>query len=110
EHFRDPAFVDVANHSARPFPLDENFGDLVVLEYRDPCFVGARGDDHLLAHARNSESARSVTYPRGGHPALRRQSKELPELQRDDAGKNQRGMAKRAGYMSPVHGLQSPVL
>src|SRR4029078_4114418 len=39
------------------FALDEDFGNLIVLENRNPCFVGARGDDHLLGHARSSPGA-----------------------------------------------------
>src|SRR5262245_49391847 len=54
QHLRDPALVDVADNAARALALDEDLRDLVVLENCDPCFVGARGDDHLLAHARNS--------------------------------------------------------
>jgi hypothetical protein len=54
QHFGYPALVEVAHHPARPLALDEYFGNLVLLEDRDPCFVGARGDDHLLGHARCS--------------------------------------------------------
>jgi hypothetical protein len=57
EHFRYPALVQIAHDAARAFPLDEDLGDLIVLEDRDPCLVGARGDDHLLGHARNSDRA-----------------------------------------------------
>jgi hypothetical protein len=38
--------------------FDEDFGNLIVLEDRDPRFVGARGDDHLLGHAPSSERVR----------------------------------------------------
>ena len=69
QHFRDPALVDVANHAARSLALDEDLGDLVVLEYRDPCFVGARGDDHLLAHARRSERVLDAAGSRQRTPA-----------------------------------------
>ena len=41
EHFRDAAFVDVADHAARLFPLDEDFDDLIVLEDRHTRFVAA---------------------------------------------------------------------
>ena len=63
QHFGYPALVDVADHPARALPLDEYLGDLIVLENRDPCFVGARGDDHLLGHARNSPAARADAPP-----------------------------------------------
>ena len=69
QHFRYPALVDVANHAARALALDEDLGNLIVLEDRDPCFVGARGDDHLLAHARNSE--RAVARALSGLPPAR---------------------------------------
>src|SRR5262245_33585739 len=57
QHFRYPALVDVADDATRSLAFDEYLGDLIVLEDRDPCFVGARGDDHLLAHARSSRRA-----------------------------------------------------
>jgi hypothetical protein len=40
QHFRHPAFVQVADDTARPFPLDEDFGDLIFLENRRPAFRG----------------------------------------------------------------------
>ena len=64
QHFGYPALVHVAHHAARALALDEDLGNLIVLEDRDPRFVGARGDDHLLAHARNSE--RVVAAALGG--------------------------------------------
>src|SRR6185503_4662125 len=57
QHFGYPALVHVAHHAARALALDEDLGNLIVLEDRDPRFVGARGDDHLLAHARSSRQA-----------------------------------------------------
>src|SRR5436190_16541358 len=48
QHFRDPALVDVANHAALTFALDEDLDDLVLLEDRDARVVIVRGDDHLL--------------------------------------------------------------
>src|SRR5688572_1508559 len=75
QDFRYPALVKVAHHPARPLALDEYFGNLVLLEDRDPCFVGARGDDHLLGHARCSvagpEGAAAQT-PVPARPAYRR--------------------------------------
>ena len=59
QDFRHPALVEIANDAARPLALDEDLGDLIVLEDRDPCFVGARGDDHLLGHARSSPASRA---------------------------------------------------
>jgi len=61
QHFRDPAFVEIASDTALMLAFDEDFGNLIVLEDRDPCFVGARGDDHLLGHARCSRRARPRT-------------------------------------------------
>ena len=69
QHFRYPALVQIANDTARALALDEDFGDLIFLENRDPCFVGARGDDHLLGHARNSAGLRRHDFPR--HPLRR---------------------------------------
>jgi hypothetical protein len=57
QHFGYPALVQIANYAALPFALDKNLGDLVFLEDCNPCLVGARGDDHLLGHARNSPRA-----------------------------------------------------
>ena len=54
QHFGDPALVDVADHTARTFALDEDLDDLIVLQDRDPRVVLRRGDDHLLAHAHSS--------------------------------------------------------
>src|SRR5262245_14013810 len=70
EDFRYPALVDVANHAARALAFDENLGDLIFLENRHPCFVGARGDDHLLGHARNSaQPERSPRFCRRAYPS-----------------------------------------
>src|SRR3954470_5373508 len=60
EHFGDPALVDVANHAALTFALDEDLDDLVLLEDRDPRVVIVRGDDHLLVHVQNSTKCRNV--------------------------------------------------
>ena len=55
QHFRHPALVEIADDAALMLAFDEDLGNLIVLEDRDPCFVGARGDDHLLGHARSSK-------------------------------------------------------
>ena len=54
QHLRHPALVEIADDAALTLALDEHLGDQIVLEDRDPRFVGARGDDHLLGHARSS--------------------------------------------------------
>jgi hypothetical protein len=59
EHLRHPPFVDVADHAALILALDEDFDDLVVLEYGDARVVRPRGDDHLLVHCRNSNCGRA---------------------------------------------------
>ena len=65
--FRDPAFVEIANDATLMLAFDEDLGNLIVLEDRDPCFVGARGDDHLLGgHARSSN--RTVRRAPDGSP------------------------------------------
>ena len=56
----DPALVDVADDAALPLALDEDFGDLVVLEDGHHRFVAVRGDDHLLGHARTPWAASGV--------------------------------------------------
>jgi hypothetical protein len=75
QHLGDPALVEVAHHPATALALDEYLGNLVFLENRNPCFVGARGDDHLLGHARCSvagpEGAAAQT-PVPARPAYRR--------------------------------------
>ncbi len=50
QHLGDAAFVDIADHAPRLFPFNEYFDDLIVLENRHACFVGRRGDHHLLVH------------------------------------------------------------
>ena len=82
QHFGYPALVHVAHHAARALALDEDLGNLIVLEDRDPCFVGARGDDHLLAHARNSE--RVAARARGSLAATHQQVREQHPHQRHD--------------------------
>ena len=51
QDFRHPALVEIANDSALMFALDEDLGNLIVLENGHTCFVARRGDDHLLRHA-----------------------------------------------------------
>ena len=84
QHLRDPALVDVANNSTRAFALDEDLRDLVVLEYRDPCFVGARGDDHLLAHARSSKRAAATRAESDRRRCAPRQAREQDRKQCSD--------------------------
>jgi hypothetical protein len=74
QHFGYPALVKVAHHPTRPLALDEYFGNLVLLEDRDPCFVGARGDDHLLGHARCS-----VAGPAGANTGTDTASMSRPD-------------------------------
>ena len=57
--------------------FDEDFGNLIVLEDRDPCFVGARGDDHLLGHARSSSQTESR---RAGRRSAGRTSRHVSNI------------------------------
>jgi hypothetical protein len=58
QHFRHPALVDVARDPARSLALDEDLGNLIVLEDGHARLVAVRGDNHLPAHAQNSRLKR----------------------------------------------------
>ena len=54
KHRVDLAEVDVADHAAGVWAVDEQLNELVVLEDRDPRFARARVDEDFSFHRRPS--------------------------------------------------------